>query len=68
MFLRLSGLSPFSGENDIETLKNVRACDWDFDEDAFANVSDQGKDFIRRLLQRSKELANILYLIEYISP
>ena len=52
---RLSGLSPFAGENDIETLKNVKACDWDFDEEAFANVSEEGKDFIRRLLVKNKE-------------
>lgn len=52
---RLSGLSPFAGENDIETLKNVKACDWDFDEEAFASVSDEGKDFIKRLLVKIKE-------------
>lgn len=52
----LSGLSPFAGENDVETLKNVKACDWDFDEEAFAIVSDEGKDFIRRLLMKNKEL------------
>jgi len=51
----LSGLSPFAGENDIETLKNVKACDWEFDEDAFAGVSEEGKDFIKRLLVKSKE-------------
>lgn len=51
----LSGLSPFAGENDIETLKNVKACDWDFDEDTFAIISDEGKDFIRRLLIKNKE-------------
>lgn len=52
---RLSGLSPFAGENDIETLKNVKACDWDFDADAFGGVSDEGKDFIKRLLVKIKE-------------
>lgn len=52
---RLSGLSPFAGENDIETLKNVKACDWDFDEEAFGSVSDEGKDFIKRLLVKIKE-------------
>ena len=52
---RLSGLSPFAGENDIDTLKNVRSCDWDFDEEAFSNVSEEGKDFIRRLLIKAKE-------------
>ncbi|CAG0924894.1 unnamed protein product, partial [Notodromas monacha] len=54
-YVLLSGLSPFAGENDIDTLKNVKACDWDFDEEAFAHVSEEGKDFIRRLLVKSKE-------------
>ncbi|KAK2728041.1 hypothetical protein QYM36_008498, partial [Artemia franciscana] len=54
-YVLLSGLSPFAGENDIETLKHVRACDWDFDEEAFAHVSEEGKDFIRRLLTKTKE-------------
>lgn len=53
---RLSGLSPFAGNNDIETLKNVKACDWEFDEEAFQHVSDDAKDFIRRLLVKNKEL------------
>lgn len=52
---RLSGLSPFAGDNDIETLKNVKACDWDFDEEAFRDVSEEGKEFIRRLLIKNKE-------------
>lgn len=55
ILLRLSGLSPFAGENDVATLKNVKACDWDFDEDAFQHISDEGKDFIRRLLLKNKE-------------
>ncbi len=54
-YFRLSGLSPFAGENDIETLKNVKACDWDFDEEAFANVSEEGRDFIKHLLVKNKE-------------
>lgn len=54
-YVLLSGLSPFAGENDVATLKNVKACDWDFDEDAFRNISEEGKDFIRRLLVKNKE-------------
>lgn len=54
-YVLLSGLSPFAGDNDIETLKNVKACDWDFDEEAFREVSDEAKDFIRRLLVKNKE-------------
>lgn len=54
-YVLLSGLSPFAGDNDIDTLKNVKACDWDFDEEAFRYISDEGKDFIRRLLLKNKE-------------
>lgn len=46
----LSGLSPFAGENDIQTLKNVKECSWNFDEKAFHFISEEGKDFIRNLL------------------
>lgn len=33
----------------------MKACDWDFDEESFRHVSDEGKDFIRRLLVKNKE-------------
>nr|KAG5709145.1 hypothetical protein BaRGS_028601 [Batillaria attramentaria] len=49
-YVLLSGLSPFAGEDDLETLQNVKQCDWDFDEEAFAHVSEEAKDFIRKLL------------------
>lgn len=55
VFNSLSGLSPFAGNNDIETLKNVKACDWEFDEEAFSNVSEDARDFIKRLLVKNKE-------------
>merc|ERR1719318_1941445 len=51
-YVLLSGLSPFAGEDDLETLQNVKRCDWEFDETAFKNVSEMGKDFIRKLLLR----------------
>jgi len=54
-YVLLSGLSPFAGASDIETLKNVKACDWSFDEEAFKNVSEEGRDFIRKLLIKQKE-------------
>ena len=54
-YVLLSGLSPFAGASDIDTLKNVKACDWSFDEEAFKNVSEEGKDFIRKLLVKKKE-------------
>ena len=52
---RLSGLSPFAGEDDLETLQNVKSGDWDFDPDAFANVSSEGKDFIKKLLIKTPQ-------------
>ena len=49
-YILLSGLSPFGGENDEETLKHVKACDWNMDDPAFNGISDKAKDFIKRLL------------------
>ncbi|KAL3088858.1 hypothetical protein niasHS_009150 [Heterodera schachtii] len=50
-FILLSGLSPFGGENDDETLENVKKCDWNMDDEpSFEGISDEAKDFIRRLL------------------
>ncbi|KAH8269759.1 hypothetical protein KR018_000421 [Drosophila ironensis] len=54
-YVLLSGLSPFAGDNDIQTLKNVKSCDWDFDELSFKHVSEEGKDFIKKLLLANKE-------------
>ena len=50
--ISLSGLSPFGGETDEETLRNVKSCDWAFDDEAFRNISQDGKDFIKKLLVR----------------
>lgn len=51
---RLSGLSPFLGDDDNETLNNILACQWNFEEEEFTDVSDEAKDFITRLLVKSK--------------
>lgn len=52
--LRLSGLSPFSGETEQETLSYVTACEVDFDDDCFDDVSEEAKDFILELLARQE--------------
>ena len=46
----LSGASPFLGDNKQETLANVSAVDYEFDEEYFSNTSTLAKDFINRLL------------------
>lgn len=52
--ISLSGLSPFLGEDDNETLNNILACSWDFEDEEFQGVSEQAKDFISKLLIKEK--------------
>ena len=47
----MSGLSPFMGENEQETLSNVSMGEVDFDDEVFDEVSEDAKDFIEFLLQ-----------------
>ena len=49
-YLLLSGISPFRGETDRDTLRRVQAGQINFDPDAFSKVSDEAKDFIAKLL------------------
>ncbi|XP_035216758.1 obscurin-like isoform X2 [Stegodyphus dumicola] len=49
-YLLLSGISPFLGENDRETLTRVQQGKINFVEDAFNGVSDDAKDFMSKLL------------------
>uniref|UniRef100_A0A3B4TFI3 Myosin light chain kinase, smooth muscle n=2 Tax=Seriola dumerili TaxID=41447 RepID=A0A3B4TFI3_SERDU len=51
-YILLSGLSPFMGDNDNETLSNVTSATWDFEDEAFDEISDNGKDFITNLLKK----------------
>lgn len=53
-FMLLSGLSPFLGDDDNETLNNILSCSWDFEDEEFRDVSDQAKDFISKLLIKEK--------------
>ncbi|XP_060704800.1 myosin light chain kinase, smooth muscle-like [Hemiscyllium ocellatum] len=52
-YILLSGLSPFQGDTDPETLTNVTAVSWEFDEEAFAEISENAKNFISSLLQKN---------------
>ncbi|XP_069765968.1 myosin light chain kinase 3 isoform X4 [Narcine bancroftii] len=53
-YMLLSGLSPFLGEDDNETLNNILACKWDLDDAEFENVSEDAKEFISKLLIKEK--------------
>ncbi|NP_001099057.1 myosin light chain kinase 3 [Danio rerio] len=53
-YMLLSGLSPFMGDNDAETMNNILHAKWEFDTEAFENVSEEAKDFISSLLVSAK--------------
>lgn len=38
------------GDTDIETMANVTIAKYDFDHEAFADISEDAKDFIKGLL------------------
>ena len=58
--LRVSGLSPFMGDNDNETLSNVTSATWDFEDEAFDEISDNAKDFITNLLKKDMKWEKLL--------
>ncbi|XP_065434001.1 myosin light chain kinase, smooth muscle-like isoform X8 [Chrysemys picta bellii] len=51
-YILLSGDSPFQGNSDMETLHNITAAQWEFDEETFSEISQEAKDFISQLLQK----------------
>ncbi|KAG8125177.1 hypothetical protein E2320_020440, partial [Naja naja] len=64
-YILVSGLSPFMGDNDNETLANVTSATWDFDDEAFDEISDDAKDFINNLLKKDmKILQHFLVMLQ----
>ncbi|KAL1022698.1 hypothetical protein UPYG_G00031200 [Umbra pygmaea] len=53
-YMLLTGLSPFLGDDDNETLNNILACQWNFEVEEFTEISEEAKDFISCLLVKSK--------------
>ncbi|XP_073327827.1 death-associated protein kinase 2 isoform X2 [Pagrus major] len=51
-YILLSGASPFLGDTKQETLGNISAMNYDFDEELFSNTSELAKSFIRQLLEK----------------
>lgn len=54
-YVLLTGISPFMGDSDVETLSNVTRGDYDFEDDTFEQISDDAKDFIQRLMVKNKK-------------
>ncbi|XP_037133079.1 myosin light chain kinase 3 isoform X2 [Syngnathus acus] len=53
-YMLLSGLCPFLGDDDNETLNNILACQWNFEEQEFVDTTEEAKEFITRLLVVNK--------------
>ncbi|XP_048204929.1 myosin light chain kinase 2, skeletal/cardiac muscle [Perognathus longimembris pacificus] len=53
-YMLLSGLSPFLGDDDTETLNNILSGNWYFDEETFEAVSDEAKDFVSNLIVKDQ--------------
>ncbi|XP_041626812.1 myosin light chain kinase family member 4 isoform X2 [Vulpes lagopus] len=53
-YMLLSGLSPFLGDNDAETLNNILACRWDLEDEEFQDISEEAREFISKLLIKEK--------------
>ncbi|KAK5867366.1 hypothetical protein PBY51_011866 [Eleginops maclovinus] len=49
-YILLSGASPFLGDTKQETLGNISAMDYEFDQELFSNTSELAKSFISQLL------------------
>ena len=46
----LSGTPPFDGENDKEICKKVREGKYSFSSQAWDEISDEGKDLVKKML------------------
>ncbi|KAL6467623.1 hypothetical protein MHYP_G00233000 [Metynnis hypsauchen] len=49
-YILLSGMSPFQGDTDEETLRNIVDMKYEFEDQYFSQTSDMAKDFIEKLL------------------
>lgn len=55
-YVMLSGISPFFYEDEDQVVMSVQKVKWKFDEDAFASVTSEAKDFIKKLFIRAPEM------------
>jgi calcium-dependent protein kinase len=54
-YILLCGFAPFSGETDVDTLHLVQSGDLEFPSPEWDDISDEAKDFIRKLLDRDPD-------------
>ena len=49
-YVLLTGFTPFGGDTDAETFRNIATAELEFPDELFEDVSADAKDFIRRCL------------------
>ncbi|KAM9340574.1 death-associated protein kinase 2 [Symphorus nematophorus] len=52
-YILLSGMSPFQGDTNEDTLRNIIAMKYEFDDRYFSTTSSMAKDFIEKLLVKN---------------
>ncbi|KAJ8287945.1 hypothetical protein COCON_G00006040 [Conger conger] len=70
-YILLSGMSPFQGDSDEETLRNIVEMKYEFDEQYFNQTSAMAKDFIQKLLTKDpteRMIAEQCLLHPWIKP
>ncbi|XP_018593893.1 death-associated protein kinase 2 [Scleropages formosus] len=70
-YILLSGISPFQGDTDEETLRNILAMNYEFDDYHFSQTTAMAKDFIQKLLvkdQNERMTAEESLLHPWIKP
>lgn len=67
ILFRLSGISPFAGDDVMETYANIGMVDYDFDCEEFDEISETAIDFIEKLLVRSPKLVYYLSCLTLFS-
>lgn len=55
VYTMLSGTSPFYNEDERKVVTSVEKVKWQFDEDAFEDVTGEAKDFIKKIFVRAPE-------------
>jgi len=55
VYILLSGMPPFNGQSDQEIMKKVRAGKFHFEDKCWNSISENAKDFIRKLLTFKQE-------------
>ena len=51
-YVLLTGFTPFGGDTDAETFRNIARAELEFPNELFEDVSDSAKDFIRNCLRK----------------